>query len=360
MVAEKTTNKNRRISLIVLCALLAVLFSVSVPAATTAKIGKKSFSSVQKAFASAKNGQTITLMKNATVTGSAKPILSGKKKVVINLNKHTLRIKGTTDVNKSLIFSNCKNITIKNGTIAGNLNFIGSSTNNLISNVKITGSGKTPTDNKLDPTLGGGGLNYTANGKLTLKKATIENITVNGAMGGKPKLIIESGNYSFVCIENGGEATINGGKFTFLSESSTRDPFGYNTIFDIRGGSKLTVNNGTFKSKAKVVSLGGGQCIIKKGTFTSTGEYKSPVVEVSFGTLKISGGTFSASNHERYNDSNDLYFGGEAVISIGGNSSGYVKNCTLINKNATDKSRLFYTYGNNNKVTMSNTKLIIA
>ena len=71
--------------------MLLILSSARVDAATVAKIGNKSYSSISKAISVVKNGQTIQIIKNTKwkVPAGGSPEIKNKK-VTMDLNGHTV------------------------------------------------------------------------------------------------------------------------------------------------------------------------------------------------------------------------------------------------------------------------------
>ena len=199
---------------------LLLMCGMSTSAATVAKIGNKGYSNFPSALAKVKNGQTIKLVNNTSATYQLNSsyrsnlMLYNKKNVTIDLGGYTLRLKGANSSEKTLEIFDCSNITIKNGTIDGDLHYKGRSDKNVVYKVKVKGNGYADD---------GGDIGNTSCGTVTLKKVTVENLIANGTAtySGTTKharYVIESGNYGFVLCENNASIKINGGTFAFKKD----------------------------------------------------------------------------------------------------------------------------------------------
>ena len=69
---------------------LALMTNTKAEAATVAKIGGRSYSSLKTAIRRVRNNQTIKLMRNVTLKKQL--VISNNKKFTINLNRHTIRM----------------------------------------------------------------------------------------------------------------------------------------------------------------------------------------------------------------------------------------------------------------------------
>lgn len=190
----KRRNKRKMLSCLFLILAMCFCMSTSVSAKTVAKIGKKSYSSLQSAVNAVKKGQTIKLQRDVNM-----------KKKSLTLTKN---VSYTINLNKKKI-SNCSGIevrkgkvTIKNGTYVA----------------------------KKSGAFGYGYLNVYKGAK-----ATLSNMTYTGFFSVKKggTLVINSGTYNKAYLYNYGTAKIKNG--TFKSAG-----YFYN-------GKNMTISNGSFQ-----------------------------------------------------------------------------------------------------------------
>lgn len=119
---SKSANTGKRfLSSFLLTLIFTVILSMNVSAASTeAKIGNKSYSSLQAAFNAVKNGQTVKLQKNLTIETGKK--ITAKKNVsfTLDLNGKTIKT-GEYDWSKDggYIVLEKGSMTVKNGTVTG-------------------------------------------------------------------------------------------------------------------------------------------------------------------------------------------------------------------------------------------------
>lgn len=320
----KKKQYNKRIITFSIMLLFSLLLYIPVSASGkyVATVDGKSFTSLQKAIDSAKNGQTITVTSNIISRSSIIIKKSGKLTINFAGNKYTYTgSKNAFQINKG-------NIVIKNGNIQSQNYVFNIKKNALVSINKGTYKG----------------YNYNK-GTLTIKNGTFND---TGAKDSKADEL----------IQNYGTLTINKGKF-----ANSRD----NAIYNLK---KLIINGGTFNCTAKfdeyyssVYNKKNGTCIINDGTFSGKacayenegktqingGTFKSHKINAVAnikGTMTINGGTFNRNGTDYFVIWN--YLGNlninDAIVkdSIGNETNG--------------KHRLkitggtFYSYGNNNSI----------
>lgn len=221
--------------------LFIILIACPVQAKTVAKIGKKSYSSLDKAIAAVKNKQTIVVTRNTSIKDTI--YVKGKKKFTINLNKHTVKTKHTNNPwNTGWIQIKKANVTIKNGTMkcgkyASTLFEIEKKGKLTIINGNYTGEfnnkGQMIVKNGTFKTSANNSDIFYNNGKLTINKGTFSTKRDNSnIVYSANKLTIKGGTFSAVggnCVYVGrsnvyktiGSTTITGGSFTskFSKES---------------------------------------------------------------------------------------------------------------------------------------------
>lgn len=238
-------------------------------AATVAKIGSKSYSSLQSAVDAVKANQTIKLQKNITLKD--KVYVNNGKKFTIDLKNHVIKMieYKRTYYSKTLeekvrrvtiggVQINKGNVSIKNGNIKG-------ISNDLIYVIGLKKKGE----------------------------ATLSNCKITGNILNSGKLTINSGTYRndyLDLITNNGYLTIKNG--TFISEKDCYDL--------IRNEYKCTIKGGTFTDKcgSKISSHGNStrkkaSLSINGGTFTFVNG--GGIGAGSNGTTKLSKGTIIGS-----------------------------------------------------------------
>lgn len=264
-------NKLGKVLKAMLLTLTFVLMcSINVSAASgQASIGKKNYSTVQKALSAVKNGQTIKLNKDVTV----KTTLVSKKKVTytLDLNKHKI-ISKVPDVSKGSFDIRAGKVTFANGTLTGPVLVQEGAALTIKSGnyEQIANGGKTTIINgnvvsKKYPTL----CNY--DGTLLIKKANVK-----------------SASNCVYAVE--GTVTINGGTFRNYNDSTS-----YPIIY----------------SKKATVNLKGGKYVHtycrefipaiiynEKGKVTISGGYYGGTCAAinNQATMTIKGGTFFSEN----------------------------------------------------------------
>lgn len=239
---------------------------------SVAQVGFKAFNTLQAAIDSAQDGETVTLLTDATedavISKSITLDLGGKTLTNTNSGKATISVQGGT-------------VTVKNGNVVGGPGYY---------NIEVTKS---------------------SNANLTLADVTATAGNTGSSMiDNWGTLTIESGSYSgglnVVKSEEDSTLTINGG--TFTRETAPR--------WEITGTvlvyGATTITGGTFNEKstspnARVVVTGkvdgyDSVTYIKGGTFNGNGNnvlhHLSPAqADDSF---KVSGGTFNKSIPDYY------------------------------------------------------------
>ena len=239
---------------------------------SVAQVGFKAFNTLQAAIDSAQDGETVTLLTDATedavISKSITLDLGGKTLTNTNSGKATISVQGGT-------------VTVKNGNVVGGTGYY---------NIEVTKS---------------------SNANLTLADVTATAGNTGSSMiDNWGTLTIESGSYSgglnVVKSEEDSTLTINGG--TFTRETAPR--WGITGTVLVYGAT--TITGGTFNEKstspnARVVVTGkvdgyDSVTYIKGGTFNGNGNnvlhHLSPAqADDSF---KVSGGTFNKSIPDYY------------------------------------------------------------
>lgn len=237
-----------------------------------AEIGSQGYESLQEAVAAAEDGQTVTLLADATedvvISKSITIDLGGKTLTNTNAGKATISVTGGT-------------VTVKNGNVVGGTGYY---------NIEVTkGSNANLTLTDVTATAGNTGSSMIDNwGTLTITSGTY------------------NGGLNVVKSEEGSKLTITGG--TFTRETAPR--WGITGTVLVYG--TTTITGGTFNEKststnARVVVTGrvdGYDSItyVKGGTFNGNGNnvfhHLSPAqADDSF---KVSGGTFNKSIPDYY------------------------------------------------------------
>ena len=111
-----STKMKRTLKLVLLALMCTLLLGISTSASakTVASIGSKNYSSLQSAIKAVKNGQTIQLKSNVTITETIK--MNRNVKFTLNLNK-----KKITSKNCSALAITKGTVTLKNGTIKSSM-----------------------------------------------------------------------------------------------------------------------------------------------------------------------------------------------------------------------------------------------
>ena len=249
-------------------------------------IGEDKFGSVEDAFAVAKSGETIKLLKDYTSDKAANAA------TVIDLTGKTFDLNGCTFTanNFAYVFEGTGGV-IKNGKMATSGSYAlfigdnGETTSFTVTGVELTG-----------------GINvYNATGVI------LENLTVNGT------------DYYAVWLDSGAEATVKSGNYTAGAVAAVGV-----TVFEGKQ-SVLTIEGGKIDANGKPLMLAnGGKLLVKGGEFTNIGKVLN---EDKDNSIEISGGMFSVAVDEKYcaagfipTENEDGTFGvkvGEYVVKIG-------------------------------------------
>ena len=240
-------------------------------AAAVAQVGGKTFESVQAAIDAAQDGETVTLLADATEDAT----VAAGKNITLNLGGKTLT--NTNAGKATLTIAKGATATVKNGSIVGGTSYY-----------TIQNNG-TATFEDVTATAGNTGSSMIDNwGTMTITSGTY------------------TGGLNVVKSEEGSELIITGG--TFTRETAPR--WGITGTVLVYG--TTTITGGTFNEKststnARVVVTGkvagyDSVTYIKGGTFNGNGNnvlhHLSPAqADDSF---KVSGGTFNKSIPDYY------------------------------------------------------------
>ena len=275
----KLNNKHRVLSVVLLMLVMMLSFASVVAFAddgnstNVAKAGNNEYATLAKAIAAAKDGETVTLLADAT------------EDVTINKNiTRDLGSKALTNTNSgkaTITIANGATVTVKNGNVVGGKSYY---------NIAI-----------------GKAVKSTA-------KLTLEGVTATAGNTGSSMidnwgtLTINSGDYSgglnVVKSEEGSTLVINGGKFTLDYATS-----GYTGV--ILSAGITTISGGEFIQNATTPSGGNPQVVlamqvdgytskieITGGTFTNK-KFGSTIFhgygKATSDNFEVSGGTFNKS-----------------------------------------------------------------
>ena len=252
-------------------------YGVVEAATAAAQIGETTYETLAEAFAAAKDGDTITLLRDATED------VTIDKNITLDLGGKTLT---NTNAGKATIsVSNGATATVKNGSVVGGTSYY---------NIEVTkGSNANLTLEGVTATAGNNGSSMIDNwGTLTITSGTY------------------SGGLNVVKSEEGSKLTITGGKFTLEDATSgyTGVVFAYGDT-TISGGEfiqKLTTTGrwnhptviltGVVEGYTAITRVTGGHFVNNmsgEGIFRGVGKGTSDNFEVS-------GGTFNKSISESY------------------------------------------------------------
>ena len=255
----------------------------------------KAYSTLAEAVAAAEDGQTVTLLgdatENITIAASKQITLDLNGFKLTNASGHTITNNGTLTIKDS---SAAKTGTVDNVTHGKGA---------LVNNGTVTLDGGTFERSKeagtLEPYGNGDNSWYTVqnNGIMTVN----DGVTVRNAGGYSSNLCNADDSHA--------KLVINGGTFTG----------GVNAV---KNGSNTTlvINGGTFSNASQYVIMNWGNANISGGDFASGGTAPAVLFTSSYKTdkdsLKVTGGTFSGSSkmiRNYYDDSNR----GNASVSGG-------------------------------------------
>lgn len=227
-----------------------------------AKIGEKSYNTLEDAIKNAENGNTIILVDN--VANGASVEIPAEKNLKLDLNgkNYTIsNVKAGTNygfsVNKT---GQSGTVTFTNGTIAagaGVVSLIENSANVRLSNVKLSANGSKALLNKADAT------------------ASIEdaNVIVDGNIENAGTLTIKGGNFNGD-VANSGTLTVEKGKFTK----------------NITGNGRLSISGGNFDGNidASNGEISGGAFSIKPDDKFLTPNMKFEMLDPNSGKYVVS------------------------------------------------------------------------
>lgn len=345
-------RKMKNVFTTVLLSLLCLLmFHVTASAATgtTATIGSKKYSSLQKAVTAVKNGQTIKLQKNILVST---PIESKNNvKFTLDLNKHKITtpkskfrvtndgkkmtgsfrifkgnviiVNGTFGDYAAIKVEKDATLTIKGGTYWQLINF-GKTT---VSNAKFINKWYAASYNyagtlSISNTAmkAHGNCIYAVNGKLITKAGSYQPYSSKSKY---PQIAVEKASVSIsggtftsnhnVIYNNNGKVSISGGTYkaagsapalynntgTMIVKNGAFSASNTNALSNIRGS--LTISGGTFKNKSDIyATLYCGQnskTVIQQGTVSNAGSARA--IDADWvKKFVLSGGTFKSNNIE--------------------------------------------------------------
>ncbi len=314
-------KNNRIIRFIPALLMLLILSSARVDAATVAKIGNKSYSSISKAISVVKNGQTIQIIKNTKwkVPAGGSPEIKNKK-VTMDLNGHTVTLYPVDKVIKSgSVRLTGATLNIKNGTLKeggeGVFRFRAEKKSKLnLSNLRMI-----VRKDSFDVYDKGSSLTMKAV-KMTHKGDVYTTIYVSKGASA----VISSGTYTTygqLIGNSGGTVTIKGGTFRYPESNVMTSMIANSNTTDLDGKrwtGKMVITGGKFISENYIVVdnyIGASVKISGKAVI----EGGSPVR--SQGKLTMTGGKIHA---KKYNNSYSSY------TSPAIDSSGAPKGCTVI------------------------------
>lgn len=304
---------------------LAVLFmvlvfslSMNTSAASkkaVAKIGKKSYSSLQGALASVKKGQTIKLTKNVTIDGSSGALTFKKNvKYTLNLNKKTIKCKSS-----GYCFFEKGNVTVKNGKIV-----MGGYTikNSSVTFQNVTSVPYSSSDwSRMD---------ISSKAKVTLKNCKFPVTRIEAR--DKSQLAIQGGTYESIWNYSTGTITINGGSFSKIynaAEGKTiikngkietnADDTSY--LIGVNKGS-MEIQNITYNAGTAGITVSEGARLEITGGTVTTQTTNGGIVIYNRGTAKITGGTLRRNNTNEFNREDGIINAGTMEVGAG---------CSLIN-----------------------------
>lgn len=269
----------------------------------------KAYKSLTEAIDAAGDGQTVTLLGDATESVT----IEASKRITLDLNGFKL-----TNASDHTITNN-GTLTIKDSSAAktGTVDNVTHGKGALVNNGTVTLDGGTFERSEeagtIKPYENGGNSWYTVqnNGTMTVN----DGVTVKNAGGYSSNLHNAAGA--------DGKLVINGGTFTGGVNAVKNEP-----------GTKLEIAGGTFANTSQYVIMNWGNAAISGGTFTA-GDTASAVLftsswESSKDSLSIAGGTFSGSPkmiRNYYDDSNR----GNASVSGGTFSAEVPADCCAEN-----------------------------
>ncbi len=272
-------NKHRVLSVVLLMLVMMLSFASVVAFAddgnstNVAKVGNNEYATLAKAIAAAKDGETVTLLADATED------VTINKNITLDLGSKALT--NTNSGKATITIANGATVTVKNGNVVGGKSYYNIAIGKAVkSTAKLTLGGVTAT-------AGNTGSSMIDNwGTLTINSGDY------------------SGGLNVVKSEEGSTLVINGGKFTLDYATS-----GYTGV--ILSAGITTISGGEFIQNATTPSGGNPQVVlamqvdgytskieITGGTFTNK-KFGSTIFhgygKATSDNFEVSGGTFNKS-----------------------------------------------------------------
>lgn len=273
MEKERTRNGGNQLRRLFLAVFVLTLFCVAMlsmtafAASPAAKIGSKSYSTLQAAFNAVKRGQTIKLQKNLTIKAGKAITMKRNVKFTLDLNRKTITTGENPSAKGGYLVLKKGTMTLKNGRVAGILDndgiYVYKGATLIVQNKAVC----TNIENKGTVKLQKGKVAYLSNSSTGTVSVTGGSIVAKMDISGKVtiKKVKMTGR---IFADQDATLTISGG--TFKGDSN------YSILY---GNGKVTISGGTFSGKASGESSESSGCLI--------GAYG--------GTWKIKGGTFKNS-----------------------------------------------------------------
>lgn len=334
-------KKTKKWLLGVLLMMNLMLMSMNVFAASTvAKIGSKNYTSLEKAIAAVKNGDTIKIVKSISTRNAVK--INKNVSFTIDFNKKAYKFSSHDNAQIAFIV-NKGTVTFKNAKISSDSDILqvkksgkavissGTYSGDYISVLgMLTINGGTFKARGVSPLLDVG-----KSGQVTIKKATFQGKSHKWDSG--YALPENPGYEEFTMIENSGSLTIKGGTY-----NSARNMAVLNRgTLNITGGSFTTARKSG--EDCCIRNDASGKVTITGGTFRARGQVLKNLG--SKATMTLKGGKFLCD------EGDSIWNEGKAVIS--GGTYIYVDNCGTMTINGGTITRLIYCCGNG-KVTINN------
>ena len=226
----------KKIRRMIFIAILVVMVSATTAGAASrtyvASIGKKKYTTLQKAFNAVTNGQTVKLLKNVTLTKSV-TLPAKKVKFTVNLNKHILKMKSNS-YKPVFTFKKNNTVTLKNGTVYGTIESCGGT-------VTI----KSGTFKKAY-------FNFYSKARLNIQGGTISNSTGQSIYLSDSKLVVSGGKLIYSGdVWGSGHITAERETSVFVKGGTIR---GTNTVIYLDTGSTCKKTGGkVISSKGKTI-----------------------------------------------------------------------------------------------------------
>ena len=335
--------------LLVLFGILLFGGSTNTYAATVAKIGSKSYSSLQKAVNEVKPNQTIKLQKNITLT---KPIYCRKNvKYTIDLQKHVINMKlNKKTYNSGQINIEKGNILLKNGSVKKiksseefSIIDISKMAKTTFSNLKING-------------------HVSNDGILTINSGTYRSSDdKEGLINNDGTTIIKKGTFTGT-IGNSHKCTIYAGTFKSTNSNILLSCYGEYAISNIKGGTfigNISSNGKINLSRGNLTGLitikGDGVLNMTGGTIKNMRTDKRPPISITAsGILNMNGGTIKAVGSKEGSVAVSIPRQGKAYLQKGTISGGFSEGnyksgyCVIRSTGTVKKSKSFKIINNGN------------